>query len=488
VASLVLGVAGSVIGNALLPGIGGSIGYALGSALGGAISAEKIVSEGPRLQDLKIQNSSYGDRIPEVFGKMRVPGNLIWSTDLHETKKESDEGGKGGGGVVQVTYSYDASFAVALCRGTIQGVRRIWANKILIYDVSDTATPDQLEKNGEIAATMRVYLGDNAQLQDPTIFADKGVDTPAYRGTAYVVFDTMQLANYGNRLPTLEFEVLQQATTNTLSAPELIANSSGNPGVYDVSGSYFTMPGQQYPTSGRSWVDKKRGRVWSNSCIYTSASPQLAFLDLNTKAPNEFLLLGIPNQPVRGGGTFFSYVIAYIPDVDSIIALRSDSGFGGATMTAYEINPDTGAIKSQKTWSTDLAPTVLFWDEFSKQLIGFGSPGLGVSDVLQITRIGGIVQQRDYYAFNTIGVRYADIGKWGWRPDTEQYDSLTVALQPPPGGLSATTQYIKKLHSISSDADWMYVAFEGGWVQLVDPLANFTELIVTATTKSSGGW
>jgi hypothetical protein len=31
--------------------------------------------------------------------------------------------------------------------------------------------------------------------------------TPAYRGTAYVVFEELPLGNYGNRLPQLSFEI-----------------------------------------------------------------------------------------------------------------------------------------------------------------------------------------------------------------------------------------------------------------------------------------
>jgi hypothetical protein len=34
-------------------------------------------------------------------------------------------------------------------------------------------------------------------------------ETPAYRGTAYVVFETMPLAAFGNRLPQLNFEVFR---------------------------------------------------------------------------------------------------------------------------------------------------------------------------------------------------------------------------------------------------------------------------------------
>jgi hypothetical protein len=56
--------------------------------------------------------------------------------------------------------------------------------------------------------TWRWYPGDEAQLPDPFILAKMGAaSTPAYRGTAYVVFEELPLARFGNRLPQLSFEV-----------------------------------------------------------------------------------------------------------------------------------------------------------------------------------------------------------------------------------------------------------------------------------------
>ncbi|MFO0005521.1 MAG: hypothetical protein ACK559_30765, partial [bacterium] len=45
---------------------------------------------------------------------------------------------------------------------------------------------------------------------DPFISAKMGAaNTPAYRGTAYVVFEELPLSTYGNRLPQLSFEVFR---------------------------------------------------------------------------------------------------------------------------------------------------------------------------------------------------------------------------------------------------------------------------------------
>ena len=56
--------------------------------------------------------------------------------------------------------------------------------------------------------TWRWYPGDETQTADPFIAAKMGAaNTSAYRGTAYVVFEELPLAYYGNRLPQLSFEL-----------------------------------------------------------------------------------------------------------------------------------------------------------------------------------------------------------------------------------------------------------------------------------------
>ena len=124
-ASLVLSAVGTAIGGPL----GGTIGGLIGSALDRTLFAPTVSAEGPRLADLAVQASSYGQPIPRLWGTGRIAGNLIWSTGLIETKTTTKQGGKGGGAkTTTTTYSYHVDCAIALCRGPIAGVRRIWAD------------------------------------------------------------------------------------------------------------------------------------------------------------------------------------------------------------------------------------------------------------------------------------------------------------------------------------------------------------------------
>jgi hypothetical protein len=75
---LFLTVVGSVLGGP----IGAAIGASIGQVVDHAVLFKPKGREGPRLADLRIQTSRYGDQIPQLFGAMRVAGTVIWATDL----------------------------------------------------------------------------------------------------------------------------------------------------------------------------------------------------------------------------------------------------------------------------------------------------------------------------------------------------------------------------------------------------------------------
>jgi hypothetical protein len=177
--------------------IGGPIGSAIGSTIGRAIDQRVISSlqparqKGPRLETLRIQGAAEGAPMACVFGRARVTGQVIWAARFLEGRRTAS-GGKGGPRTVE--YDYSLSFAVALCEGEIDGIGRVWADGRLM-DLS--------------GVTMRVHRGGAAQTPDPLIEAIEGA-APAYRGTAYVVFEDLPLGPYGNRPPQLSLEVFRR--------------------------------------------------------------------------------------------------------------------------------------------------------------------------------------------------------------------------------------------------------------------------------------
>lgn len=185
----VLGLSGAVIGRA----VGATLGRALDQRLLGAGSEAVEVG---RVDRFRLMGASEGAAVGRVFGRVRIAGQVIWATRFRETRNESG-GGKGVPRPRTVEYTYSVSLAVALCEGVIAGVGRVWADGVEI-------APSRV--------TMRVYRGGETQLPDPKIEAVEGVGAaPAYRGIAYVVFEDLELAAFGNRVPQFSFEVIRRA-------------------------------------------------------------------------------------------------------------------------------------------------------------------------------------------------------------------------------------------------------------------------------------
>ncbi|MEL7218568.1 MAG: phage tail protein, partial [Pseudomonadota bacterium] len=189
-ATLLLTAVGTAVGGPL----GGALGALVGQQADRALFGTPTV-EGPRVKELSVTTSSYGQPIARHFGQMRVAGTVIWATDLVENS--STEGGKGR--PKTTTYSYSANFAVAISSNPIVQLGRIWADGNLLRGAGE-----DLKVDGEL----RVYLGNGDAPVDPLIAADKGAVTPAFRECAYVVFENLQLADFGNRIPALTFEIL----------------------------------------------------------------------------------------------------------------------------------------------------------------------------------------------------------------------------------------------------------------------------------------
>jgi|GEM_PF-1012435 len=229
-ASIVLSSLGASIGNEIVPGIGGQIlgyyGRQLGRWADTELGLRKSASakDGPRLGSLRVQDSRYGIGIPLVFGCVRVSGNIIWISDLIETSHETQtSGGKGGiiggsSGSTRTTYSYSVHCAVAIAAGEIGGIATIWADSKVIYQ-------NGIWKTG-VVDSASFYKGTATQEVNPFLESMIGTgNTPAYRGLAYIVLESLQLSNFGNRLPNLTFEVLP---ADVVTQPLWLGDTSSN--------------------------------------------------------------------------------------------------------------------------------------------------------------------------------------------------------------------------------------------------------------------
>lgn len=241
---LAFGIVGGVVGAFFgVP----QLGFLAGSLIGGFLFPAKGPNQsGPKLDNLAVTSSTYGQPIFIIYGTCRVGGNIIWGPPIRETshtQKQSAKGGMGGGGKT-TTYTYSWTGAVAICEGPIDGIIRIWADTKIVYDASGTSPNTK-----KPSFRFRIYKGTEDQLPDPAIEADVGADNAtAHRGLAYIVFDDIQLSDFGNRIPSWTFEVV--ADTGS-------PNQSGVVGIINQTGGSFSSP-----TVGVLLPDWKRQRLY----------------------------------------------------------------------------------------------------------------------------------------------------------------------------------------------------------------------------------
>lgn len=250
-ASVALGAVGSAVAGP----IGGFLGGQIGSIIDNKIFNHRSINK-PSITDLIVEASTFGVPIPVPYGRCKIAGNLIQSSMLRAHKhttgsgKSGKSGGKGGvasgsAGGTQY-YTYDVTCAVAICRGPINNVYRIYADSKVIWDsnpvfvggsgsvpqpwplslwtpfasgdggtatLSSFGMPGTKNSNTQsLGGTVSIYFGTETQPVDSELaqqaaMIGAGNVAPAYRGIAYAVFHGLPLQSFGNRIPNFAFEV-----------------------------------------------------------------------------------------------------------------------------------------------------------------------------------------------------------------------------------------------------------------------------------------
>lgn len=170
---------------------------------------------------ISFTTSSYGAPLPIVFGSDKLTGNIFWASPVRTHLINDD------------TEMYQTlDFALGLCEGEINGILRMWLGDKLIldrtantdengiaqpnstgwiagasFDLTDADSPLRSLADAERLTKIDVYVGSELQLPDPTIIAAEGYDyTPAYRGTAYILFRNFIVAS--SSIPNIFVELL----------------------------------------------------------------------------------------------------------------------------------------------------------------------------------------------------------------------------------------------------------------------------------------
>lgn len=275
-ATILLSAAGAALGGSIggtVAGlstaiIGRAVGASLGSVIDQRLMSQSVLGGGSdvvetgRLDRFRLTETGEGATVATIFGRMRVGGQVIWASDFLETRTTSTQttgGGKGTPSSAEVTttthsYSYSISLAIAVGAGVIADISRVWADG------------EELERS---SLNMRVYPGTMTQLPDPLIEAIEGSgNVPAYRGTAYVVIEGLQLGRFGNRVPQFSFEVIRPDQPGMPNRETELQQSIKGVALMPGTGEYTLASSQVNYTKGT-------GQSWAANVNSPSGQPDL---------------------------------------------------------------------------------------------------------------------------------------------------------------------------------------------------------------------
>lgn len=267
--------------------------------------------DGPRLDNLKFTGGDYGAPLYMVWGTRRLEVPIFWAEDLKEVqRRRKTKGGK------YNEFTYYGTWAVAVAGHQVAGIRRIWFDTHLVYDLTGggPVTPFDFGGNsGTLSDFVTIYLGTEDQEPDPrmqaTVEALWGEGScPAYRGTAYVVFKDIPLEKLGNRIPQVSVEV---ASGEVFPSDELDTGSGGF-----VTFSYDKAMILKGRSTGWSLIDTPAreimaGPIDSDSVMQDDASGYALLENATTVTANGFanalfqidLMTGAATQLSIPGGT-----------------------------------------------------------------------------------------------------------------------------------------------------------------------------------------
>lgn len=160
-------------------------------------AGDKSPSDDRILEEYELRSATYIKDIAQVFGEMKLYGNVIWSTCANP--KEYFKAVRSTSIKTKRYQSYTASFAIAFSAGPVEKIATLFFND---------------EEVAEELYTTRRYCGGDSQMPDPLIEKHLGVGkTPAFRDLCYVVVEDVDLAEFKYKIPKVSAIINKEITS-----------------------------------------------------------------------------------------------------------------------------------------------------------------------------------------------------------------------------------------------------------------------------------
>ena len=172
-----------------------------------------------QFNSIQTMQSSYGNCLPLVYGRTRIPGTIIWYTNFTATAStDGGGGGKGGGGNTgNTTYTYSASVIIALGEGAMSDVNNTFADKA-IHGPGYASGPNPWVGTGSALSDLgfTFFAGTVGQTAWTYPAGTPSAQQLAYSSTAYLTCSNFSLGSSA-AMPNMTFEV--DGLLSSLSSP-----------------------------------------------------------------------------------------------------------------------------------------------------------------------------------------------------------------------------------------------------------------------------
>jgi hypothetical protein len=246
---------------------------------------------------------------------------MVWTDGITEVVNSAAKPnflGKGGGSSAsQNTYNYFASYAMAISEGPVDNILKVILDSKVVKD--NTSITSFTKPHHDI----ELYPGTETQNPSALIQADKGADTPAFRGLAYLLFDLLPLLQYGNRIP------------NTII---IVATSALKIYPFTQFTRELDNPNPQTAGYQQMLIDHKRGYVYAWNEAYQSLE-KFDYIR-GTRVYTKTLTNAFLGTPEHIDSTYFG-AVALLGD-GNLIAM--DDHNGGSATEMKIVNTDLGVV------------------------------------------------------------------------------------------------------------------------------------------------
>jgi len=192
------------------------------------------------LGDFKFPTATEGRPQPLIWGTVKMEGpNVVWYGDLRQVPiKETVKTGLWSKKSFIKGYRYYVGVQLALCRGQVDNVRRIWIGDTEVWSGTVQDGTIGIDKpalfggddfgNGGMVGTFRMHSGSTTQAVNSYLSGFQS-PTPGYRGLAYLVWEGGYIGN-GTSLKPWKFELRRIPNGLALTGgKELVNSNDANP-------------------------------------------------------------------------------------------------------------------------------------------------------------------------------------------------------------------------------------------------------------------